>query len=271
MLTEHNDTGGLWSAVGDMSRFFVPFDHTALAEAALDSTGNPDNGTYTYLAHDHLGTGRYGFDEAKTQVSAHEHLPFGQRYSVTGPAPYHEFTGKPWDPDVKLYYFPFRYYSPNMNRWTMADPAGLIDGPNVYAYVKGGPILYYDNCGLSAVAPSRVSLPISIAGLASCIYGANNIINPDKLDAIIRCLKPDRCNHIDDNCATACVCLSGVCNAYIEYMACYKVCTGGAKGNFFSCHPSDNNNSGIPWTDLFLMLFAMNSLLFCVPLKRKTK
>jgi hypothetical protein len=25
VLTEHNDTSGLWSAVGDPSRFFVPF------------------------------------------------------------------------------------------------------------------------------------------------------------------------------------------------------------------------------------------------------
>jgi len=157
VLTEHNDTGGLWSAVGDMSRFFVPFGHTALAEAALDSTGNPDNGTYTYLAHDHLGTSRYGFDEAKTQVSAHEHLPFGQRYSVTGSAPYHEFTGKPWDPDAKLYYFPFRYYSPNMNRWTMADPAGLIDGPNMFAYVGGNAVMNHDPLGLRITTPPRRS------------------------------------------------------------------------------------------------------------------
>ena len=37
-----------------------------------------------------------------------------------------------------------------MNRWTAADPAGLIDGPNVYAYVGGNPINSVDVLGLMA-------------------------------------------------------------------------------------------------------------------------
>ena len=153
VLTEHNDTGGLWSAVGDMSRFFVPFGHTAPAQAALDSTGTPANAAYTYLAHDHLGSGRHGFNDAKTVVSQNEHLPFGQRSYVSGNSSYHEFTGKPWDPDANLYYFPFRYYSPNMNRWTTPDPVGLMDGPNVYTYVKCRPIFSVDFLGLYECGP----------------------------------------------------------------------------------------------------------------------
>ncbi|MGI6139490.1 MAG: RHS repeat-associated core domain-containing protein, partial [Candidatus Hydrogenedentes bacterium] len=100
----------------------------------------------------------------------------GQRYSVTGPDPYHEFTGKPWDPDAKLYYFPFRYYSPNMNRWTMADPAGVIDGPNVLAYVGGNPINQIDIKGLSILPihffrflPSALLTAFVICGLHSYI------------------------------------------------------------------------------------------------------
>jgi RHS repeat-associated protein len=72
-------------------------------------------------------------------------VPFGQRLSTSGKAPYHEFTGKPWDEDAALYYFPYRYYSPSMNCWTSADPARLIDGPNVYGYVRGNPINKLDN------------------------------------------------------------------------------------------------------------------------------
>jgi len=71
-----------------------------------------------------------GFNQMKTQVSAHEHLPHGQRYATSGTTPYHEFTGKPWDPDAQLFYFPFRYYSPVLARWITPDPAGLVDGPN---------------------------------------------------------------------------------------------------------------------------------------------
>ncbi|MDP2324732.1 MAG: RHS repeat-associated core domain-containing protein, partial [Gammaproteobacteria bacterium] len=146
VVTQHQDTTVNWF-FGPLTRTFVPFGHTALAEADMDSSGNPANAAYTYLAHDHLGTSRFGFNQSKTQVSAHEHLPFGQRHSATGPAPYHEFTGKPWDNDAKLFYFPYRYYSTAMNRWLGADPAGLVDGPNVYGYVGGSPNQRYDIYG----------------------------------------------------------------------------------------------------------------------------
>ena len=35
-----------------------------------------------------------------------------------------------------------------MNRWTTADPGGLVDGPNVYQYVRGNPIKYKDILGM---------------------------------------------------------------------------------------------------------------------------
>ena len=56
--------------------------------------------------------------------------------------------GCPWDAESQTYSFPYRYYSPNMNRWTSPDPAELIDGPNIYAYVKGKAIVSYDALGL---------------------------------------------------------------------------------------------------------------------------
>ena len=46
-------------------------------------------------------------------------------------------------------YFPYRYYSPNMNRWFTVDPAGLIDGPNEYGYVGENPLRHIDKNGLN--------------------------------------------------------------------------------------------------------------------------
>ena len=113
---------------------FVPYGHSALAETVVTST--PANATDSYLAQDHLGTGRFVYNQAKTQTAAFEHYPYGARYSASGTAPYREFTGKPWDPDASQYHFPYRYLGPDMSRWTSADPAGLVDGPNVYGYVR---------------------------------------------------------------------------------------------------------------------------------------
>jgi RHS repeat-associated protein len=123
--TQYGDTDTDWTVEG-FDRFFVPFGHAALAEA--DVTTTPANAAYNYLAQDHLGTGRFVYDQAKAETASVEHLPYGDRYAATGDAPYHEFTGKPWDDDAGIFYFPYHYYAPMIARWTTPDPAGLIDG-----------------------------------------------------------------------------------------------------------------------------------------------
>ena len=47
------------------------------------------------------------------------------------------FTGHQWDGESGLYYAPERYYSPFQARWTTRGALGMVDGPNVYAYVRG--------------------------------------------------------------------------------------------------------------------------------------
>jgi RHS repeat-associated protein len=150
-VTQYADTDTDWTVEG-FNRFFVPFGHAALAEA--DVTTTPANAAYNYLAQDHLGTGRFVYNQAKTETASVEHLPYGDRYAATGDAPYHEFTGKPWDDDAGLFYFPYRYYAPTIGRWTTPDPAGMIDGPNVYGYVSGSPVQKRDALGLQALPPN---------------------------------------------------------------------------------------------------------------------
>lgn len=41
-----------------------------------------------------------------------------------------------------------RYYSPHLARWTTRDPAGYVDGPNLYEYVGGYPLIAIDPYGL---------------------------------------------------------------------------------------------------------------------------
>jgi RHS repeat-associated protein len=144
-VTQYADSDTDWTVEG-FERFFVPYGHAALAEA--DVTTTPANAAYNYLAQDHLGTGRFVYDQAKAETAAVEHLPYGDRYAATGDAPYHEFTGKPWDDDAGLFYFPYRYYAPTIARWTTPDPAGLVDGPQVYSYVRNNPIGFSDRLGL---------------------------------------------------------------------------------------------------------------------------
>ncbi len=60
----------------------------------------------------------------------------------------YRYTGKERDEETGLYYHGARYYAAWLGRWTAADPAGLVDGPNLYEYVTGDPILLMDPDGM---------------------------------------------------------------------------------------------------------------------------
>ena len=59
------------------------------------------------------------------------------------------FQGREWLADVKLTDHRFRYYSPEIQRWTTRDPLGERGGVNLYEFVGNNPIRHADPTGLS--------------------------------------------------------------------------------------------------------------------------
>ncbi|MGE9575523.1 RHS repeat-associated core domain-containing protein, partial [Escherichia coli] len=57
------------------------------------------------------------------------------------------YSGKEKDA-TGMYYYGYRYYQPWIGRWLSVDPAGTIDGLNLYRMVKGNPVSYIDDNGL---------------------------------------------------------------------------------------------------------------------------
>ena len=49
-----------------------------------------------------------------------------------------------------MYYHGARYYAPWLCRWTAPDPAGMVDGVNLYEYVKGNPVRLRDPDGMES-------------------------------------------------------------------------------------------------------------------------
>ncbi|GIF68466.1 hypothetical protein Ais01nite_65010 [Asanoa ishikariensis] len=86
-------------------------------------------------------------------ISYEEYHPYGSTsYQAVDPAARaavkrYRFTGMERDESTGLEYHSARYYAPWLGRWTAADPAGLADGVNRYAYVRGRPVHAVDPGG----------------------------------------------------------------------------------------------------------------------------
>ena len=59
----------------------------------------------------------------------------------------YRYTGKEKDEETKLYYHGARYLAPWLGRWMSPDPKGLVDGPGLYNYVRGSPVVLSDPSG----------------------------------------------------------------------------------------------------------------------------
>ncbi|RKD25778.1 hypothetical protein BEP19_02225 [Ammoniphilus oxalaticus] len=121
------------------------------SEAILDSKP-----VIRYQLHNHLQSASIELDEVGRLISYEEYLPFGERAYQSGrnaaetSLKRYRYTGKERDETTGLYYYGARYYLAWLGRWASADPAGFVDGLNLYAYVSNNPLKYVDPEGLQS-------------------------------------------------------------------------------------------------------------------------
>ncbi|WP_199589874.1 RHS repeat-associated core domain-containing protein [Lujinxingia litoralis] len=101
-----------------------------------------------YELGDHLGSSSVVVSETGGLISREEYRPYGESSFGSYAKKRYRFTGKERDEESGLYYHGARYYSPWLCRWTAPDPAGMVDGVNVYAYVRGNPVRLVDPGGM---------------------------------------------------------------------------------------------------------------------------
>lgn len=125
-----------------------------IAIAERRTVGN-DRGAPTFLRYqltDHLGSSTLEMDGEGRVVSYEEFTAFGATTyqavaSETQTPKRYRYSGKELDAATGFYYFGARYYAPWLARWISPDPAGEVDGPNVYAFVGGNPVAFVDHRG----------------------------------------------------------------------------------------------------------------------------
>ena len=112
---------------------------------------------YRFQLSDQLGSACVETNETGQVITYEEYFPFGGtsfhqpssagNYSVKR----YRYNAKERDEETGLYYYGARYYAAWLGRWTATDPAGFVDGPNVYSYVRNNPVRLFDITGNEAV------------------------------------------------------------------------------------------------------------------------
>ncbi|WP_347903196.1 RHS repeat-associated core domain-containing protein [Pseudomonas purpurea] len=125
------------------------------------------NNLVRFNFRDHLGSSSLELDEDAGVLSQESYYPFGGTAWWVGKnateATYRtiRYSGKERDA-TGLYYYGYRYYAPWLQRWVSPDPAGNVDGPNLYQMVGNNPLNYYDGQGTL-----KIPLDIFIADIVN--------------------------------------------------------------------------------------------------------
>lgn len=114
--------------------------------------GKPDeltNDQVRYSLSDHLGSSSLELDQQAQLISQEGYYPYGGTACWAGrnatEAKYKtiRYSGKERDA-TGLCYYGLRYYAPWLNRWINPDPAGDIDGLNLFRMCRNNPVTFYD-------------------------------------------------------------------------------------------------------------------------------
>lgn len=106
-----------------------------------------------------LGSVSLELDVEGLLISYEEYFPYGGTAIISGKNQAevalkdYRYCGKECDDTTGLYYYGARYYAPWLGRWLKPDPAGTVDGMNLYAFVKGNPVTLRDVGGLASDRP----------------------------------------------------------------------------------------------------------------------
>lgn len=106
-------------------------------------------GSWYYYHFDGLGSVTMLTRADKTIANQYTYDDFGGfRTKTEAITNFFTFTGREHDFATGLHFYRARYYDHVVGRFLTRDPAGMVDGPNVYRYAKNNPASQVDPSGM---------------------------------------------------------------------------------------------------------------------------
>jgi RHS repeat-associated protein len=147
-----------------------------LVETQFIQNGNTVNGPVPlqrYQLGNHLGSSSVELDKDGALIAYEEYHPYGTTSFQAGRSAAevslkrYRYSGKERDEEISLDYHNARYYAPWLGRWTACDPGGLVDGNNLFLYVRCQPLNLIDRTGRDAAAVADFGRQLAMGGGAA--------------------------------------------------------------------------------------------------------
>jgi RHS repeat-associated protein len=138
--TRGNDLSGSLQGAGGIGGL--------LARSEMSNLQSP----HAYYHADGNGNVTAMVDTNGILVARYQYGPYGNLLGMSGPlaeANVYRFSSKEWCANAGLYYYGFRYYEPNLQRWLNRDPLGEEGGLNLYGFCANNSFSYVDIDGLA--------------------------------------------------------------------------------------------------------------------------